>query len=266
MVVYCIVGVLLAVLYFVVASVGTSVIGLQPATASGMAYLLNIPVAYFAHRMVTFRSSELHHVAFPRFVVTSCMGLALSWLIPHLLLRMFAIPHWLAFLAVGVAVPTINFLATRIWVFGVSRAARHNAAQSLQAVPEETSAFAARRRRLLHEGAVLLRYVLGQPPPFRAMRQYVRSVMKYDDGRPVHIPRLVAACPSLLRAIEPTGKRSALQRRLRVATIIAEAAGDKARRFQVRGGARSVTVMRLLGVVGTEAVCLPLRILLGRRN
>jgi hypothetical protein len=194
------------------------------------------------------------------------MGLALSWLIPYLLLRMFAVPHWFAFLAVGVAVPTLNFVATRIWVFGASRAARANSSQGLRTVPEETLTLAVRRRLLLREGAVLLGYVLGQPPPSRALRQYVRSVMKYDDGRPVHIPRLVVACPSLLRAIEPTGKGSVLQRRLRVATIIAEAAGDKARRFQVRGGARSVTVMKLLGVVAAEAVCLPLRVLLGRRN
>ena len=129
MAVFCIVGVLLAALYFVTASVGTSGVGLEPAIASGAAYLLMIPVAYFAHRIVTFRSSELHKVAFPKFVVTSCMGLALSWVIPHLILRMFAVPHWVAFLAVGVIVPTLNFVTTRIWVFGASRAAPDNPAR-----------------------------------------------------------------------------------------------------------------------------------------
>jgi putative flippase GtrA len=129
MVVFCGVGVLLAVLYFVAASVGSSGLGLEPAIASGAAYLLMIPVAYFAHRIVTFRSSTLHKVAFPRFVVTSCMGVALSWVIPHFLLRLFAIPDWLAFLAVGIIVPSLNFVTTRIWVFEASRAASDNAAR-----------------------------------------------------------------------------------------------------------------------------------------
>jgi putative flippase GtrA len=127
--VFCLVGVLLAVLYFIAASVGTSALGIEPPIASGAAYSLMIPVAYFAHRLVTFRSAALHKVAFPRFVLTSCMGLALSWAIPHFLMRMFAIPHWFAFLAVGVIVPSLNFVTTRFWVFEASRAAADNAAR-----------------------------------------------------------------------------------------------------------------------------------------
>jgi putative flippase GtrA len=115
--VFGIVGISLAFVYFVVAYAGSSGMGLEPSIASGGAYLLMIPLAYFAHRIITFRSSAVHGVAFPRFVVTSCMGVALSWLIPYLASQLFAAPHWLAFLAVCVIVPALSFLVTRGWVF-----------------------------------------------------------------------------------------------------------------------------------------------------
>ena len=123
LVVFGVVGVALALIYFVVAYAGSSRIGLAPPVASGLAYILMIPLAYFAHRIITFRSSAFHTVAFPRFVVTSCMGVALSWVIPYLGSRLFAAPHWLLFLAVCVIVPTLSFVTTRAWVFVGSKEA-----------------------------------------------------------------------------------------------------------------------------------------------
>jgi putative flippase GtrA len=116
-VVFGVVGVSLALIYFVMAYAGSSGIGLEPSIASGCAYLLMIPLAYFAHRIITFRSSKIHSVAFPRFVVTSCMGVALSWVIPYLASQILGAPHWLAFCAVCVIVPALSFVTTRAWVF-----------------------------------------------------------------------------------------------------------------------------------------------------
>jgi putative flippase GtrA len=121
--VFGVVGVTLAAIYFVIAYAGSSGVGLAPPVASGLAYMLMIPLAYFAHRIITFRSSAVHKVAFPRFVVTSCMGVALSWVIPYLGSRLFVAPHWLSFLAVCVIVPALSFVATRAWVFVGSKGA-----------------------------------------------------------------------------------------------------------------------------------------------
>ena len=121
-IVFCIVGVSLALIYFVMAYAGSSAIGLEPAIASGCAYLLMIPLAYFAHRIITFRSSAAHRVAFPRFVVTSCFGVALSWVIPYLVSQILGAPHWLAFSAVCVIVPALSFVMTRAWVFAGTHA------------------------------------------------------------------------------------------------------------------------------------------------
>jgi putative flippase GtrA len=125
-IVFCIVGVLLALIYFVVAYVATSAIGLKPEVASVCAYVLMIPCGYFAHRIITFRSSAVHSVAFPRFLVTSCMGVALSWVIPYVASQLFAVPHWVAFLAVCAIVPALSFVTTRAWVFVEARGSSHS--------------------------------------------------------------------------------------------------------------------------------------------
>ncbi len=125
--VFCLVGVSLALIYFVMAYLGSSGIGMAPAIASACAYLLMIPLAYFAHRIITFRSSAVHRVAFPRFVVTSCLGVALSWFIPYVASQMFAAPHWVAFLAVCIIVPALSFVTTRAWVFVRTRPSRNAA-------------------------------------------------------------------------------------------------------------------------------------------
>ena len=126
--VFCVIGVSLALIYFVMAYAGSSGLGIAPAIASACAYMLMIPLAYFAHRIITFRSSAVHRVAFPRFVVTSCLGVALSWVIPYTASQLFGAPHWLAFLAVCVIVPTLSFLTTRAWVFVETHGASHDTA------------------------------------------------------------------------------------------------------------------------------------------
>jgi putative flippase GtrA len=117
LIVFCAVGVSLAMLYFVIASAGSSALGLDAAISSVAAYVLLVPFGYFAHRIITFRSSAFHKVAFPRFVAMQCMGVALSWLIPIAATRLFAAPRWLAFLAVCVIVPMLSFVTARAWVF-----------------------------------------------------------------------------------------------------------------------------------------------------
>jgi putative flippase GtrA len=121
LVVFCAVGVSLAMVYFVIAYAGSSWLGLEAATSSVAAYVLMIPLGYFAHRIITFRSSAFHKVAFPRFVVTQCIAVALSWAIPNAASRLFAAPRWVAFLAVCVVVPMVSFVTARAWVFVESR-------------------------------------------------------------------------------------------------------------------------------------------------
>jgi len=83
-IVFCVVGVTLALIYFVVAYTAMSAVGLDPEIASVCSYLLMIPFGYFAHRIITFRSSAVHRVAFPgswlhQAWASRCPGSFLTW-------------------------------------------------------------------------------------------------------------------------------------------------------------------------------------------
>ena len=110
-IVFGIVGASLALVYFAIAYFGAAVIGAEAQVASAAAYLILIPVGYYAHRVVTFRSKSRHMVALPRFIASTCGGIALSWLVPYVAVRMFDAPQWMAFLAVCVVVPATSFAA-----------------------------------------------------------------------------------------------------------------------------------------------------------
>jgi len=116
-IVFGIVGASLALVYFAIAYFGAAVIGAEAQVASAAAYLILIPVGYYAHRVVTFRSKSRHMVALPRFIASTCGGIALSWVVPYMAVRMFDAPQWMAFLAVCVVIPATSFALLRMWVF-----------------------------------------------------------------------------------------------------------------------------------------------------
>jgi putative flippase GtrA len=117
--VFGVVGAALAGVYFVLAYAGSTILHLAPQIASGLTYVLMIPPAYYAHRMITFQSEGAHGVALPRFVVTSTIGTVLSYAVPYWAVRAFSAPYWVAFLMVCAVVPAFSFVAMRLWVFAV---------------------------------------------------------------------------------------------------------------------------------------------------
>lgn len=121
LVVFCVVGAALTAVYFVVANVGSVMLGLAPQSASGGAYLATIPLGYFAHRRITFRSARTHSIAVPRFVAASFVGVLIAWVVPYVAVHAFAVPHWAAYLAVSVLAPAISFVLMRFWVFAALR-------------------------------------------------------------------------------------------------------------------------------------------------
>jgi putative flippase GtrA len=120
--VFGVVGAVLAGVYFVVAYAGSTILHLEPEIASGLTYVLMIPPAYYAHRLITFQSEGLHRVALPRFVVTSFIGTVLSYAVPYWAVRRLGVPDWVTFLMVCVVVPAFSFVAMRLWVFAVGHA------------------------------------------------------------------------------------------------------------------------------------------------
>ncbi|MFQ5350520.1 MAG: hypothetical protein ACE5EG_08780, partial [Thermoanaerobaculia bacterium] len=124
------------------------------------------------------------------------------------------------------------------------------------------------RRRLLREGAVLLRYVLGRPPPRGVLRRYVRAVTGDLDATPLDLPGPVARWPWLLRLFEPLrhDEPVPLRRRLALATRIAEMTPAAAPRFHnYRRRSRWIVLPAVGWILCSEALLLPARWILGRR-
>jgi NADH dehydrogenase len=119
------------------------------------------------------------------------------------------------------------------------------------------------RRRLLGEGGTLLRYVLGRAPSPWAARRYVRALAADGEATPLDLP---GRCPALLRMTEPLDD-SPLRRRLYLATLIAEASPAATEVFHDHAGRPLPALLAsLAGTALIEAVCLPIRLLAGRRK
>jgi nucleoside-diphosphate-sugar epimerase len=116
-----------------------------------------------------------------------------------------------------------------------------------------------RRRRLLREGATLLRYVLGTTAPRALIVRYARAIERLRDGRPLTLPGIALRWPSSLAvfddpALLDRAGAGELRWRLDAATTLAEASPAGARAF-LNIGERSTYLTasaRIAGVLGTE--------------
>ena len=123
-----------------------------------------------------------------------------------------------------------------------------------------------RLRRLVNEGAIVLRYLLGAHPRKELLRRYVRGVLRYGNGRPLALPAPVSWWPPLLRIFEPLGRAGEgdLRTRLDMALRLIEPVAEGARLFYDPKGEGVRAITGILVTLVAEALILPLRILLGR--
>lgn len=143
---------------------------------------------------------------------------------------------------------------------------------ALGMVPQDAvSAFAQEnsknRRQLLREGRVLLRYVAGRPARGTIVRRYVRAVDATRGSIPLRLPRIVYGWSSSLRLFEPIGGEGVVADRLAVAMVIAETTPEGASKFcALEQRSWLGSCIELVVMLSIEAVLMPLRLLLGRRN
>jgi nucleoside-diphosphate-sugar epimerase len=107
------------------------------------------------------------------------------------------------------------------------------------------------RRRLTHEGTVLLRYCTGAKPNPMTVRLYVRTLAALGEATPIDLPRWI-------RLGDKPG--SPLRRRLAIAARIAEAGREPVDRFHmVQPEGRLAVLVKLAGLMMIEAPLLALR-------
>jgi len=112
---YLLVGGVTALAYILVA-IALTRSGLTPGVASICGYLLVIPPAYLGQRILTFRASVWHTVAFPKYVALQVAGNIAGYFLSNGLAGL-GWPGWAVFGSVAVMVAATNFLALKYWTF-----------------------------------------------------------------------------------------------------------------------------------------------------
>jgi putative flippase GtrA len=111
------VGAVSTLAYALLAHLAMALLGWRPGLASLAAYAACMPISYWGHRRVSFRSTRGHGEAGPRFVLASAGGYGLAYLIPWLSTERMGLPAPVATALVCVAVPAVNALVMARLVF-----------------------------------------------------------------------------------------------------------------------------------------------------
>jgi putative flippase GtrA len=115
---FCITGTIAAVFYFTLLSVMVELLGLAVLTATAIAYPIVTVENYLMHHIWTFKSTERHSAAFPKYAVSVIAGFFINWGIMYLGVEYLGWNYLLVqALSFGVIL-VLNLLVGALWVFG----------------------------------------------------------------------------------------------------------------------------------------------------
>ncbi|MEC9361688.1 MAG: GtrA family protein [Pseudomonadota bacterium] len=114
---FVIVGGFATALMYALLLVGVEGLGMTPVPASVVAYGLSAIANYALNRRLTFRSTQRHRVALPRFAAVSGAGLIINTLIMYVGTTMMN-GHYLVVQILATAVVLLwNYLGSYLWTF-----------------------------------------------------------------------------------------------------------------------------------------------------
>lgn len=112
---YFVFGAMAAALQVATLTIFVEIVGLEKVSASVAAFCLAVIVNYFLQRRYTFRSSERHWIAMPKFIAVSTVGVGINTLMFFLLTKFM---HYIiAQCACLVIVFLFNYCVSRSMVF-----------------------------------------------------------------------------------------------------------------------------------------------------
>jgi putative flippase GtrA len=114
---YLVVGGCAGLIHLSVAFSAMHFAGVEPAYASLIGFVAANPFSYFGHKLVTFMVPGRDLFEATRFVVGALVGLALASALPYILINWLAAPRIAALTVTVVAIPLVNYLAMRFWIF-----------------------------------------------------------------------------------------------------------------------------------------------------
>jgi putative flippase GtrA len=113
---YLAIGVFNAIFYVLLGKALVT-LGLGPSAAGILAFLPCAALSYLGHKYKTFRSSGAHRREAPRFALLFVIGVFCSAALPKLA-QLAGLPVFWAFASVSAAVPVLNLIVMRYWIFG----------------------------------------------------------------------------------------------------------------------------------------------------
>ena len=118
---FALVGVAATCAHYLVAIGVVQYVNVYGANLAG--YLAAVTISYFGHQRYSFQLSAReisHRSQFPKFILASLGGLALSYLVLVIMDDGVGAPHWLSLAAAVCLVPIYTFVVSKLCVFRVS--------------------------------------------------------------------------------------------------------------------------------------------------
>lgn len=111
------VGVLSTATHVLVALGLVSFVALDPVLASIGGFIFAFTISFVGHKRISFRAPGRYREYIGRFSVAVIVSFVASTGIVALLTHVFSVDATITFITVGVAVPLMNYLFGRFWVF-----------------------------------------------------------------------------------------------------------------------------------------------------
>lgn len=112
-----IVGVLVAMLYYLALWTMVELLTIPVLMASSIAFILVSVVNYILHHRWTFRSTNAHSSAFPRFALMNVAGFSINWIVMYVGTEIFIINYLLVQAVAIVFLVVWNFVLSHFWIF-----------------------------------------------------------------------------------------------------------------------------------------------------
>ncbi len=114
---FSLVGILATFVYYLVLWSMVELINIPVLVASSVAFILVTVENYLLHHKWTFRSTNAHSNAFPRFVLMSGGGFTINWFVMFAGTEFWAINYLLVQAVAIVMVIAWNFVLSHFWIF-----------------------------------------------------------------------------------------------------------------------------------------------------
>jgi len=114
---FLLVGGLAAAVYAAALILLVDGLGLPLFAGSALAFAIAIPVSYFGHRLVTYRSRNVVAPEAARFIVVQVANLVITSAIVHFAGTRFGLSTQAGVLVAFVAAPIVSFVMFEVWVY-----------------------------------------------------------------------------------------------------------------------------------------------------